>query len=401
MRSLIFSAVVFLALPAFGLGDASEALCDNPPGGVTCECSEPLTSNEGTHTNQHWNPTATPSGTSCTAPGSSALTVSYTSGGAAEVAISVTESGLTNSMGVGGSGFVLSFTPTSVWKVRDHDRTFTDGTWCSRNYMYFHEDHACAPGCEGGPKGPRMDSSGDVDNCIGFQASILPPSQNWKPPFYSSTCTRSECGTKANNGFEPDAGCKNKLHPIEGNPDGINFENTDGGWLTWEVCVDHNLSETQVETTINDHPAYSHLNGLLEWPGVDHHYIRSRITVITNSNSALVGAVKTYGPAWGSEVYPDISSGRRIWIGTSAYGSPTTGWTRSTQYTAYNMIMTKSPADPLFWIGQASEVTGAASPTPTASPTTSPTATATATFTPTATPAPAGTPSGVLARVDQ
>jgi len=119
----------------------------------------------------------------------------------------------------------------------------------------------------------------------------------------------------------------------------------------WEHCVDHDLDAGDI-ATINSLYSKS-----LEYPGANYKYFRSRMTVITNSNSALVGQSRTDGPAWGS--YPVngvFTTGTRSWLGSSAFGLPQTGWTFGEIYTAYNLMMFKPGADPTFWIGAADEL---------------------------------------------
>ena len=117
------------------------------------------------------------------------------------------------------------------------------------------------------------------------------------------------------------------------------------------------------------------------------------------------GKVQNYGPVYGPNAVssPITGANTQLW---STFVSSGYNPIESNDYLVYATIMVKDPVDPDWWIGDATEVGGAATPTATPSatstatasptvtpgatptatapPTTSPTATATATATPTA-----------------
>ena len=393
--------ILFLASPALGAGDASEELCDFPGSNITCVCSEPLTYNEGQTSGVSFNPVGSTGNKQC-----HPLADGFAGAGLAVVCASgcngstdsVLASSLSNTITVGGSGYVLKIPGGSKYRVAENNRGFTGGTLCQRHYAYYSESYGCTGACNYGPKGPRMDGGGAVENCVGFQGAIKQDLE-WQQPWFGAKCNTGFCGTQGVSHPRDIDGCHTGSEVQENpssfhNPDNIDFEDMDGAWIRYEVCVDHNLSSAQV-TAMN-----TTYEGSIVYPGANYGYLRTKITVVSGPNA---GKVVMDGPGRSENPVSTIKTGSRFWMASTATGSGPlqNDWTIGNFYTAYNMVAVRSSADPNYWIGPASEVEGFGGATPTTTPTASPVGTPTSTpttnpATPTATP----TPQPVLCQMD-
>lgn len=338
MRKVILAALLFSS-PAWGAGDESELRCDSPGAGVTCHCSEPLTANNGSHYNQTFNPIGTSGSTQCFNGGNA---LQYT--GVSETVESVRATSLTNPISVGGSGYVLHMTPNTRAKLYDVERVFTGGTYCQRHYAYYASNYDCSGSGICNIKGPYMDGA-ERGIHLGFQHFMNYNAWHPKPGAYG-TPQMGKCALDS-----PITGCASvsglRSQHVSGS---LDFNRMQGAWVRWEICVDHNLSAAQVAA------ANSEYNTAITHPEANRVYIREKHVMVTGPNA---GSEKLWGPGYAENPVATISTGSRVWIGGSAAGTPgADALTIGDYYTSYNMVVTKSTADPLYWIGPAIEVEG-------------------------------------------
>jgi hypothetical protein len=403
-RRLMYGLVlvlILLASPAFGAGDATEELCDyfedNPGEGVSCRCSEMLTKDDGTKT-AAFNPSGSPDtgeDLECLDgwnPIGNLGSAEMTWVSAASTGLDLDKDGQKNIAHAQGG-----------WNIEDTNTTFTDGTYCGRYYVKYSSSYECNGSCNF--KGPRYESAGGVKytNTPGVETFTNRPAEDpdWKMASY--TCALQ--GACRPNSTE--TGCTGPTHLRQQDPQNLTFEQTQTGWMRWEVCFDHNLSSDQVIGSGGINDTYG---TALTYPGLDYTYVRMRRTMVTG---AYAGKEVLSGPAyltgytpvcddraWSPVAEPKTGSRTRIVaIGIQGYNQddpPTIIGTNGTAHLGFVMSVVKTAADPTFWIGAAYEVTadnGGPTPTPTASPTSTATPTATPTGpTPTATATPTATP---------
>lgn len=343
-------AMLLLASPAWGAGNASEALCDDPGSGVTCECSEPLTANDGSHTSA-FDPTSTKG---CRPDG---ISVS------SQATDFIPSSSLSYPITVGGDGFVLRAIGGKTNIVNDDwsNREFTDSTLCFRTYQRWHPDWECNGDCNiKGLRQERPDGERNPGTESGWASHSAGGGEIFEINF--GGFRTPEGGTCSASG-----GCGNggRLARNRNGGDDITFEDMQTGWARLEWCFDHNVSEAQ----------HNSVAPYLAYPGPDHMYMRARHTMITGP---YAGRVQTWGPGYQPNPIATSFSGTVSHL-TTTFVSAGFSTTRADAYVSHVMIMKKSPADPNWWIGPAIEVEGVEgdrlppTPIPTATPSPTPT----------------------------
>ena len=363
MRKAILAALLFSS-PAWSAGDAGEALCDNPGAGVTCVCSEPFTYPDGVHT-------------SAFNPGGSTVAQCKNGGSAVffdgATTTSVLSNGVSNPITVGGSGYTMKVSSTGRIQINDSARTFTDGTYCTRRYIQWDPAFECGSGSSCNFKGPRFESQ-IVDNHTGFEISGGDPNFRLYPGVYWGS--DHGAGRKDNDptsfgcaGNSPDNGCGGTGKMRSQNPDNLTFERMQGGWTRWEICMDHNLTEAQVDAA---NAAYG---TAIVYPGeADRMYFRARQVQVTGT---YAGDTILFGPTYTPTSVNSSQTGEITRLFSTAVGSRETE-VNGEAWLSYVMATHKTVADPLYWIGPALEVTqdsGGAPAPPIATPTPTPTPT--------------------------
>lgn len=375
MTRYLASILLLIASPSWSAGDVTEARCDEL--GSVCICNETLTANEGTHT-VAFDPSGSEGGSEkeCAVVNAGKAVQGLT--GQSNTSVLWNDSGISNPIETGGSGYVMNF-ESGVNRLNDQTRTFTNGTYCQRHYVNYHPDQDCTanadcigagnpvsccsnPGtgsCDCNIKGPRNDGAGSAGDHPGFQVATDDPASRWNhdaATFSSSAFSAAS----PNQGCRPhgsNTGCRSVSAMQESYSAGsLTLEDIDGGWLRWEICFDHDLTEAQVTGAGGLNDLYG---GSLTYPGADHLFFRGRIDIITGTHA---GEQIMYGPSYPGGTSATADSGLRVWIATSAKGSPNSMITGDV-FTVYNMVAIQTTADPSFWIGAASEMEGTVAPT--------------------------------------
>lgn len=379
---LIFSIFLF-ALPAWGVGDDIEQLCDwygdgSNQFGVNCICSEPLTVDDGPQS-ASFNPSGSTSGCGSLGPLSGSPTADFVTGASKGLALT------------GNAGYVFNAI-SGTWHMFANNNTVTNNTVCSRYYMLYDSAWACNGDCN--MKGPRYSGCSD-GSCPGMQSSISTNNDTGNYLNYVfGAFDGADTGRCDRSGG---AGCTGQGRVSRGGDDFRFEEEMQGSWVRYEVCFDHNVSEA-------DYDAVGWDATLGAWPGTNRLYFRAQMVGITG---AATGKVGTYGPAYGPNATTFVTTGstNKIWdTGLGNKGPPDYSHTRGDSWLSHVMVA-ETAADPTFWIGKALEVepgptaTPTVTPAPTVSPTVSPTQagptpTATPILTPTVSPTASPTPTG-------
>jgi len=347
--------MLLIASPAWGAGNVREAKCDNPGSDVTCNCSEPLTVDDGTVTVAH-NPSGSTGSTECLDgfnPVAGGATLTWVDPSNLPAGAGIT---------VGGDGKVMKSAAGGNTNINDNQTTFTDGTFCERHYEYRTPAYDC-----GGPTTQaECNVSPLVPDCNFKNSRFEKPDPGNHPGLESFTqrCTATplwEIGIRYQGGTFGEcvnsnaSGCMSSSRMRRTNPDSLTWEQQQTGWLRWEICIDHNLSSTQVNTLNSAYPA-SHT---LTYPGPDHMYVRHRLTMITGPHA---GKETFLGPSYASISQPTIHTGSVTRHFANIHGNPVSGSpqpVRGDTYVSYVMATVKATADPLYWIGAAQEIEGA------------------------------------------
>lgn len=245
------------------------------------------------------------------------------------------------------------------------NRVITNKTTCSRYYMLYDSGWECNDDCN--MKGPRYSGCKD-GSCPGMQSNCA--TTNGSTGNYMEYKFGAYDGADAGRcDRDGGAGCRGQGIVNRGGDDFRFEEEMQTEWVRYEICFDHNVSESQYNA--------AGWNGKLgSWPGANRLYFRAKLVGLTS------GKVGTYGPAYGPNpvTYVTTGSTNKIWDTGLGSRSPSYSHSSGGAWAGYIMVAEKATSDPTYWIGAAAEVEGAsgdgtasipnpATPTPTPAPT--------------------------------